>query len=385
LFSYYHDFEVCPTLCEFAPIQRLLLLYFFNHHVQVTLLSNFSRLRNWVEFFKLMASEAEPSVVIADQAQPVADAPVAPVKNKRKRGTGKTISYKPGDVLPDGYRLVQFAARIDAVRTKPKSISAEQAESLALQKTLTDDAMKALSDPVTKAYKMRPDDLRCSRQLRLFAYTARKNPKLGYLDKNTIKVQAGDITVMMPVNGRNVPRYNGAAKLRGDMLLKAADKISIGDLARSNSFLRDFGFGRPAVREILGLPDVPAPRPSKKIKVKFTESVPNVIDEALSHVSDFAITSPEVHEQSTQDQKDESQSKLDLTPDSDEDCDIAKEDGEVPETDPECVDTDDDAPLRFPNADPEDLDKLAALATERKELKQMLRNVRTTRRKTYGS
>lgn len=115
---------------------------------------------------------------------------------------------------------------------------------------LTKSAMETLSNPKTGAYKLMPQDMECSRQIRMFALAARRERNSPYIKNGSIEVELQDGSIhTLPVNGRSAPRYPGAAALRGKVLLQTAQKIGIS--AASASFFKDFGFGAKTALGIL--------------------------------------------------------------------------------------------------------------------------------------
>lgn len=115
---------------------------------------------------------------------------------------------------------------------------------------LTKSAMETLVNPSTHAYKLQPADLECSRQLRMFAIAARREKNSPYVKNGSIEVETADGKVYpLPINGRNAPRYPGAAALRGRVLLSSAQKAGVH--AASSSFFKDFGFGAKTAIQLL--------------------------------------------------------------------------------------------------------------------------------------
>lgn len=115
---------------------------------------------------------------------------------------------------------------------------------------LAKSAMETLVNPATHAYLLQPADLECSRQLRMFAIAARREKNSPYVKNGSIEVETADGKVFpLPVNGRNAPRYPGAAALRGRVLLASAQKAGVH--AASSSFFKDFGFGAKTAIQLL--------------------------------------------------------------------------------------------------------------------------------------
>lgn len=115
---------------------------------------------------------------------------------------------------------------------------------------LSTAAMETLVNPKTKAYQITLEDLQCPRQLRMFAVAARRDEQSPYVKNGNIEVETKDGEVFpLPLNGRQAPRYPGASKLRGRVLLQSATKAGIN--AYSPAFFKDFGYGAKTSKALL--------------------------------------------------------------------------------------------------------------------------------------